>query len=177
MEHAIEGQYHGRVVDAESKQPLAGAVVTVIWMKAPFFAMDGVKDFHQAREMLTDADGRFAIDAKPNWAIRSVDREPEIIIYKPGYGRHPDTYRTLGRFSVDAFIATEETLQSLRPATIDLPRLKTREEMLRFVSPLLHPRVDRKRIPILMRLADEYSRSLGLGSLDEPTETPPQEKR
>jgi len=28
-----------------------------------------------------------------------------------------------------------------------------------------------------MRLADEYYRSLGLGSLDTPTETPPQEKR
>jgi hypothetical protein len=34
---AIDGQYHGTVVDAESKQPLEGAVVTVIWMKAPFF--------------------------------------------------------------------------------------------------------------------------------------------
>ena len=54
---AIEGQYHGRVVDAETKHPLEGAVVTVIWMRYPFFSMNGVKDFHQAREMLTDAEG------------------------------------------------------------------------------------------------------------------------
>jgi hypothetical protein len=27
---AIEGHYHGQVVDAETKQPLEGAVVTVI---------------------------------------------------------------------------------------------------------------------------------------------------
>jgi hypothetical protein len=45
-----------------------------------------VDHFHEARETLTDAEGRFAIDAKPNWALRSVDREPDIIVFKPGNG-------------------------------------------------------------------------------------------
>ena len=52
---AIEGQDHGRVIDAESKQPLEGAVVTMIWMKAQLLAMEGVDDFHQARETPRDA--------------------------------------------------------------------------------------------------------------------------
>src|SRR5262245_3114236 len=165
---AIEGQYHGRVVDAETKQPLEGAVVTVIWMKAPFSLMDGVKDFHQARETLTDADGRFAIDAKPNWAIRSVDRRPEIIVFKPGYGRYPDMY---WRLPIGTRLGTiEEELQARRPVTIELPKLQTRPELALFASPSLPSRVPDDEVPILRRLTDELRVSLGMEPLRLPTD-------
>ena len=65
---AVE-RYRGRVIDAETRQPLGGAGVTVIWMKPPFLAIDAVSSFHAAREAVTAADGTFAVDGKPaaNW--------------------------------------------------------------------------------------------------------------
>src|SRR6185436_1622264 len=173
---AIEGRYHGRVVDTETKQPLEGAVVTVIWMKTPFFSMDGVKDFHQAREVLTDPEGRFAVDAKPSWTLRSVPR-PEIIVFKPGYGRYGDMYGKLSGLGIDAFIATQETLYARRPVTIDLPRLRMREEMLKFVDPELHPNVELEDVPIFQRLLNEYRHGLGFEPLGVPSEAPPRGKR
>jgi hypothetical protein len=174
---AIEGQYHGRVVDAESKQPLEGAVVTVIWMKAQLLAMEGVDDFHQARETLTDAEGRFTIDAKPRWTVRSV-RQPKIIIFKPGYGRYPDMYYSkLSGLDNSTFTATQETLYARRAVTIDLPRLRTREEMLKFASPELHSRVEFEDVPGFLRLMNEYRHGLALEPLGVPSEAPPRGKR
>src|SRR5262245_11671929 len=166
----IEGQYHGRVIDAESKQPLEGAVVTVIWMKAPWFSMDGVKDFHQAREKLTDAEGKFTIDAKPHWAIRYVDREPEIIVYKPGYGRYPDMYFKMNWPGKTRLAPIEEELQARRPVTIELPKLQTRPELALFASPSLPSRVPDDEVPILRRLTDELRVSLGMEPLQSPTD-------
>jgi hypothetical protein len=62
---AAAARYEGRVIDAETKLPLAGAVVVVIWMKQPAISIDAVESFQAARETLTDADGRFALDATP----------------------------------------------------------------------------------------------------------------
>jgi len=173
---AIEGQYHGRVVDAETKQPLEGAVVTAIWMKAQLLAMEGVDDFHQARETLTDAEGRFAIDARPRWTVRSV-RRPNIIVFKPGYGRYADMYGKLNGLGIDPLIATQETLYARRPVTIDLPRLRTREEMLKFVDPDLHPNIEFEDVPIFMRLLNEYRHGLGFEPYGVPSEAPPRGKR
>jgi uncharacterized membrane protein len=52
--------YHGKVVDAETGEPLKGAVVAVVWHKKPILAMGGINYFHNARETLTDSEGRFS---------------------------------------------------------------------------------------------------------------------
>jgi|SRR6185295_14704461 len=127
--------------------------------------MDGVKDFHQARETLTDAEGRFAIDAKPNWAIRSVDRKPVIIVFKPGYGRYPDMYLRLPWLGGAAMTPIAEELYARRPVTISLPRLRARADLELFASPALHPRVPDDGAPIFRRLTDELRVSLGMEPL------------
>lgn len=82
---AAEGpRYHGRVVEAGTRQPIPGAVVSVIWMKYPVIIMNGVSDFHGGRETLTDGEGQFSIDATPpfNWnPFRSLRPRPDIIVY------------------------------------------------------------------------------------------------
>jgi hypothetical protein len=62
---AEQRQYDGHVVDVATKQAQPGSVITVIWMKYPVVVMDGVSDFHAAREVLTDEDAQFTVDATP----------------------------------------------------------------------------------------------------------------
>jgi hypothetical protein len=59
------GHDHGRVVDAATRQPIEGAVVTVIWMKAPLFSMDGVKD-HMTRSRCTSG-SPMSIESRWGW--------------------------------------------------------------------------------------------------------------
>src|ERR1043166_8866755 len=42
--------YRGKVVDAETGEPLEGAVFVIVWMKKPMVTMDGPRYFHNARE-------------------------------------------------------------------------------------------------------------------------------
>ncbi len=82
------GSYHGTVVDAETGEPLAGAVITMIWCRYSIFAMDRVYYFHNAREAVADARGQFAVTAFPgiDWgATTHTESRPEIAINMVGY--------------------------------------------------------------------------------------------
>ena len=87
--------YEGRVIDAETKLPLADAAVVVIWMKQPAISIDAVESFQAARETLTDADGRFALDATPpkTWnPFRPLREQLDVVVFAPGYGSFPLAY-------------------------------------------------------------------------------------
>jgi len=54
----------GQVVDVETGEPLEGAVVAIVWYRYPvIYLMDPVPVFHQAVEAVSDANGKFSIDA------------------------------------------------------------------------------------------------------------------
>ena len=91
------------VVDAETRQPLEGAVVVAHWVLEDTGAVKTVGDM-ELMEAVTDASGRFAL---PGWGpkptphypypVRLSQLDPEIIILKPGYmprsvmnNEHPD---------------------------------------------------------------------------------------
>ena len=83
------GPFEGRVVDAETQEPIEGAVVFVRWNKRH---MGSRSTFYEAAEVLTDADGEFYIPKKwswnpwTNWVLDS-----SVIIFKAGYG-HASTH-------------------------------------------------------------------------------------
>lgn len=163
--------YHGRVLDADTKQPLQGAVVTVIWMKYPFGSTEGVSDFHGAREAVTDADGRFSIDATPprKWnPFRALHRRPEIIVFKPGYGRYPDMYWMIVRPGLPPIESVGEPLQARQAATIELPKLESEKDLKIFAGHGLHPNVPWERVPIYLELVNEHAARLGLEPYREP---------
>lgn len=79
------------VVDAETKQPVEGAVVVAHWVLEDTGAVKTVGDM-ELMEAVTDPNGRFAL---PGWGpkatpqypypVRLSQLDPEIIILKPGY--------------------------------------------------------------------------------------------
>ena len=54
-----------KVVDAETGQPLEGAVFVIVWNKKLAVSMNGSRDFHSAKEALTDANGEFLVYGSP----------------------------------------------------------------------------------------------------------------
>jgi len=74
-----------RVLDAETKQPIQGAVVRGIWTKVA-----GVRGFTH-RELVgvrateTDADGRFTLERLPSDGFEGEGDGQSILVYKFGY--------------------------------------------------------------------------------------------
>jgi hypothetical protein len=74
-----------RVIDEPTGRPVEGAVVVAVWMLDS--AWYGDRPLH-ASEVLTDQNGQFEIPAmrKPRpWLMFFDFRDPEILIYKPGW--------------------------------------------------------------------------------------------
>ena len=61
------GPYRGRVVDAETKQPLAGAAVLAVWRWGGPGLGHPSEGFHDALEVLTDANGEFVVPRKTHF--------------------------------------------------------------------------------------------------------------
>jgi hypothetical protein len=127
LEGMSYGPYRGRVIDAETKQPLEGAVAVAVWSHEKIYALHSSTVLYAAREAVTDGEGRFVIDAKvvEERAPRRT-LHPYFIVFLPGYAGY-----NLSPFSARAFRQGEFSGEG---ATIGLSRLKTREERLRQVD-------------------------------------------
>jgi hypothetical protein len=79
------GPYRGRVIDAQTKGPIAGVVVAAWHYDVPALVQTNTK-FHDAVEVLTDAQGHFVVDA-PDIERRAPTRTtfPVFTVFKPGY--------------------------------------------------------------------------------------------
>lgn len=152
------GPYRGRVLDAETGKPLAGVVVVFVWRRDRVMPMGGRSEHYAAREALTNVDGEWVIDADdvergaPKRTLRPFAR-----IFLPGYGRP----------RVPAGTQTTVTHRFYEGPgdTVELPRLKTREERRDYVTtmgPYSLSEEPFKEIPEFMRLVNQESVAVGL---------------
>lgn len=156
--------YQGRVLDAETKEPLAGAVVLAIWYREvsfiPFAAHSPAEDYHDALEVLTDAQGEFTVPAKTHLTTIGKIREPRFIAYYPAYAPFPSLQAWPQGNDVD--IAYRHKQFQIR-----LARLKAREERLDSL-PTRPARVPLEKMTNLTRLINVERINLGLSPLSIP---------
>ena len=156
------GPYRGRVIDAGTKQPLAGAVVVAIWDRRKVQLFNATTVFYEAREVLTDANGEFILHAEDiEGSAPSQTLRPRFVIFLPGYGPYPAFQSPLQGVTGQNFEGAG--------ATVELPRLKSREERVRVVGSL-PPSVPDERIPHLIRLMNLERVSLGLQPVHQQRE-------
>ena len=125
-----KGPWKGRVIDAETKQPIEGAAVVAVWKKVLNFLPPGPMDMYlDAEETVTDTKGEFVIPSK--WFIsipffRKVTG-PRFTIFKPGYGSFPE-HQVFPKY-------TPIELFEGKGVVVELPKLnlKTREERLKYL--------------------------------------------
>ena len=155
--------YHGKVVDEETGDPIAGAVVTVIWYDSQIIHMAQTRSFENAQETVTGGDGSFSLWTWPGISFNPftyVVSPPDTIIYKAGYAplSVPTTYDRGYR----SYEALADNLK--KGIVMKLPKIRTREDALRFTSPDVGPDVPYQRIPVLIREINVHSKRIGLVS-------------
>jgi hypothetical protein len=155
--------YHGQVLDEETGKPLEGAVVVVVWHTRPIIAMDAPEYFHDAKEALTDAQGRFRMEASPaiEWNPFTVIKKPNIAIFQPGYEPFA-LLRPLTRQGFKSFEDVDRALQ--KGATIKLPPLKTQEQLKKSGLDIAIGEVPSAKIPNLIRVINVQRKTAGLTS-------------
>jgi hypothetical protein len=157
--------YHGKVIDEETGDPIAGAVVTVIWYDSEIIHMANTRTFENANETVTQNDGSFSLWTWPGISFNPftyVVTPPEVIIYKAGYAplSVPTTYDRGYR----SYEALADALE--KGLVMKLPKLRTREEALRFARPasFLSPVVPKYSIFNLTREINVHRKKIGLVS-------------
>ena len=152
------GPYRGQVLDAETKAPLAGAVVVALWRRDRVYPFHITTEHYAVKETITDSEGRFSLDAKDieGGAPRRT-RRPVFLIFLPGYGSFPRLQISPTGFVGDAFERSG--------TTVELPRLEGREDRLRNLetfSPHSLSETPHQDLPRLMRAVDEERVTVGL---------------
>ncbi|RJR14558.1 MAG: hypothetical protein C4581_13810 [Nitrospiraceae bacterium] len=79
-----DGPYEGRIIDAETKQPIAGVVVLGVWYKEEPNVAGATSTFYDAKETVTDSKGEFKF---PGLGIKifSYVGTMNFVIFKKGY--------------------------------------------------------------------------------------------
>jgi hypothetical protein len=142
-------EFKGKVIDAETKEPIAGAVAVVVYKKENFGGPGGgYTTVVKVKETLTDKNGEFDF---PSYTALiqplSAESYAEFIIYNPGYDTFPGM-RTmlsgLGRDGIETFfskkLGSEGELEvmvkggnfkktKVKFGIAELSKLKTREDI------------------------------------------------
>jgi len=84
------GSYRGRVVDAQTRQPIPDAVVVILWQRLDD-QVEGVRRLVTAQETFTDSKGEFIHDVRAVEAkLPARTLAPRILMFRPGYTPVPD---------------------------------------------------------------------------------------
>lgn len=168
------GSWKGKVIDIETKEPLEGAVVLAVWERVYRTPTGGNSYFYEAKEVLTDKDGKFEIPAYTPinlLPIISYMRGPSFTIFNPGYGSLRmglGEYLTGETSNVEEFELSGKKYK-VAPGLIELPPLKTREERLdKLPLGLTYYDETVKKAKNYMRLLNIERRELGLDPIPIP---------
>lgn len=84
--------YKGKVVDAETKQPIEGVAVVAIWyVQQSALGAGPIAKFLNAKEAITDKNGNFVIPSMFGFNLwPGFLNDPNLIVFKPGYKKFED---------------------------------------------------------------------------------------
>jgi len=119
----IDGPYKGRVVDAETERPIAGAVVHGTWYKV---ALGGASTYYDSYEVFTDSNGEFKIPGKGLLLLSEID-ELLITIFKAGYEEiGPGTWGGLRALSMRKTVIWNGNFVTLKLAKLNMEQRRQR---------------------------------------------------
>lgn len=151
------GPYYGKTVDAETGEPIEGAVVLVAFYTELYTPAGTMSRFVDALEVLTDAKGEFHIPAYRAWVFRAPHRwstDARVTVFKAGYGNFPWHKKVSPKFIPMYTAPPKEYL------VIKLPKLRTLDEARENSRDLPTTQVPREKMKKLFELI-ERQRSSG----------------
>jgi len=163
------GSWKGQIIDIETKEPLEGTVVLAVWERVYRTPAGDKSYFYEAKEVLTDKNGRFEIPAYTPinlLPLISYMRGPYFIIFKPSYLSiewwHPNYFLEGSTEKATELTELSGKKYRLSPGLIELPPLKTWEERNKasVISPYGNPPISKWRLLHEMReKEDEWLKS------------------
>jgi hypothetical protein len=119
-----DGTYHGRVIDAQTREPIEGAVVLGVWSKGYMGAGGIAHEYYDARETVTDAQGEFTIEGMGPRMVTHLQKM-DVVIFKAGYEH-------VGRVSWDALKMRDHIKWENSKAIIPLEQWSKEQRRRRF---------------------------------------------
>ena len=152
------GPYQGKVIDAETKAPLEGAAVLVVFYANEPGPAGSISHFADALETVTDKNGEFRIPENkvvPEKKRYFLGSHGYFTIFKPEYGGYPNHKDVKPMFVPNGMLPPKE------PVIIELPRLTAKDERLenQRCEPTLIPKSKYKRFLIII---NNERKNLGL---------------
>ena len=145
------GPFRGQLVDVETGQPIAGAAILVVWWEA-ILSPTGhpTEEFYEARESVTDAEGRFEVPrlSVPFWKLGI--QAGQVSYFAPGYAPHAE------------LVTPPDGQPFVDPTVVQMRRLTTREERVEYQG-RFPPSIPFEKMPNLLRALNEERRRLGFG--------------
>ncbi len=172
--------FQGKVIDAETKKPIEGAVIVAVYNKTTVgLGAGNISSIISVRETLTDKDGTFLI---PSYTTIiqpfSWEDSASFIIFKPGYGNFPDKrvyppglslpdqekFFSMGvgaELYMETQVGLEFKVATLKTGIVELPKLRTKEERWHasFVGVAGY---SEKELPLLYKARSEEDKALGI---------------
>lgn len=157
------GPFMGKVVDAETGEPIEGAAVLIGFYTKTSSVGGWVWRFADAIETLTDAEGKFQFPSKRITLFRGMslwDKQCQISIFKPGYAAYPGNMRL-------SYSSLEEKHSMFIPedehTIYFLPRLMTLGERKKNLDNIEYPAgIANEKMPQLRKLESEERVNVGL---------------
>ncbi len=86
----LKPEFKGKVIDAETREPIEGVVVVVSYHRKQLEIPHGTSMLKNIQEAVTKEDGTFVVPAYTSiCGPLSISFRVRFLIYKPGYGRFP----------------------------------------------------------------------------------------
>ena len=154
LEHYYLVPFEGKVIDADTKGPIEGAVVLAVYHKTVHTIAGSNTYAVDAQETLTDANGEFKIHLKTGHSEKFSGKPiGKLIIFKPGYG-------TLRHKRARAVGENRSWPPTNKYIVFELPKLKTRKERNNNIH-FSRPGIPNSKMKNFIGLLNEERISLG----------------
>lgn len=159
------GPYYGKVIDAETKEPIEGAAVLVVFYTESYGPGGAITHYADALEMVTDKNGEFKFPEHRINLFRPLQgwkKHGYFTIFKPGYGCYPN------HKDVKPMFVPNGTLPDDQYVTIELPRLKTLKERRDAGTPNIQGDIPYEKQQKLIELVNEELSFWGVSNKIDP---------
>lgn len=160
--------FKGKVIDADTKEPIEGAVVVAVWKTERTTPAATHVDLKDVKECLTDKNGKWSISGPkgrddellPGLSLFiPYTKRPQFIVFKPGYCSWPSG------FYIDACkdkLKPQGTVRICEGATMELPKLTKRDRMtiIQNIPSLGIAGEVEEKLPLFKQLVEEEEKGI-----------------
>ena len=157
-----ENDYKGKIINADTGKPVEGVVVLGVWFKAYPTPGGAAHEFYDAREAITDKNGKFFIPGM-GLLIFSNIVSMDVLIFKAGY-------EYLGLWSWRPFVENSIPKKNIKwegdMAIIPLKKLTVKERRKKGIPSFPPIEASKKKIKFMLKEMNRNLIELGLDPIE-----------